>query len=352
MTSGSSTAAERAAMARALELAATPGVPLGPNPRVGCVLLDEDGHTVAEGHHRGAGSPHAEVDALARAGERAQGTTAVVTLEPCNHTGRTGPCARALVAAGVRRVVFAQSDPNPAAAGGAATLRAAGVDVAGGLMLDEARTLNRAWTFAVDHGRPFVTWKLATTLDGRSAAVDGTSRWVSSRAARLDTHRLRAECDVMLVGTGTVEVDDPLLTVRDEHDRPVQRQPLRVVMGERDLAPDRRIFDDTAESVHLRTRDPEKALAELYARDRQHVFLEGGPTLAAAFLGAGLVDEIVVYVSPMLLGAGKSAVADLGITTIRGALRPRVVDITVLDAVEPDEEPNVRLTLTPSRAET
>src|SRR3954452_12791805 len=312
--------AERMAMTRALEIAQSPGVPLGPNPRVGCVLLGPDGSTIAEGFHRGAGTPHAEVAALTEAGDRANGATAVVTLEPCNHSGRTGPCARALVDAGVSRVVFAQPDTTPVAAGGAAALRLAGLGLEGCLMADQARAVNRAWTFAHLHQLPFVTWKLATTLDGRSAAVDGTSRWVSSRAARLDTHRLRAECDVMLVGTGTVEVDDPLLTVRDEHDRPVQRQPLRVVMGERDLAPDRRVFDDTAESVHLRTRDPEKALAELYARDRQHVFLEGGPTLAAAFLGAGLVDEIVVYVAPVLLGAGTPAVADLGITTIGDAL--------------------------------
>ncbi|MFC7497265.1 MULTISPECIES: bifunctional diaminohydroxyphosphoribosylaminopyrimidine deaminase/5-amino-6-(5-phosphoribosylamino)uracil reductase RibD [unclassified Nocardioides] len=338
------TAAEQAAMRRALELAATPGVPLGPNPRVGCVILDDQGATVAEGHHRGAGTPHAEADALARAGERARGATAVVTLEPCNHHGRTGPCAQALVAAGVRRVVFAQPDPNPAAAGGAETLRAAGVDVESGLLTVESGALNRFWTFAHAQGRPFVTWKFATTLDGRSAAVDGTSRWVSSAAARRDTHRLRALCDVMLVGTNTVAVDDPLLTVRDEHDHPLARQPLRVVMGERDLDPDRRIFNGDAETVHLRTRDPRTALAELHARDRQHVFLEGGPTLAAAFLEAGLVDEIVVYVAPMLLGAGRSAVADLGITTISDAFRPRVTDITVL---ADDPEGNVRFTLAP-----
>jgi diaminohydroxyphosphoribosylaminopyrimidine deaminase/5-amino-6-(5-phosphoribosylamino)uracil reductase len=348
------TAAEQAAMRRALGLAATPGVPLGPNPRVGCVLLDDDGRTVAEGFHRGAGTAHAEADALAHAGDRARGTTAVVTLEPCNHTGRTGPCAAALVAAGVRRVVFAQPDPNPAAAGGAATLRAAGVEVGSGLLVDEARDLNRVWTFAVDHGRPFVTWKFATTLDGRSAAADGTSRWVSSRAARIDTHRLRGLCDAMLVGTNTVAVDDPLLTVRDEHDQPLARQPLRAVMGERDLDPGRRIFTQVSgehpPSVHLRTRDPETALAELYALDRQHVFLEGGPTLAAAFLRAGLVDEIVTYVAPMLLGAGRSAVADLGITTIADAFRPRVTDVTVLDGLD-GEEPNVRLTLTPSAVE-
>ena len=336
-------AAEQAAMRRALELAATPGVPLGPNPRVGCVLLDDAGRTVAEGHHRGAGTAHAEADALAHAGDRARGTTAVVTLEPCNHHGRTGPCAPALVEAGVRRVVFAQPDPNPAATGGADTLIAAGIDVEAGLLVDEARALNTVWTFAVDHGRPFVTWKFATTLDGRSAAADGTSRWVSSPAARRDTHRLRALCDVMLVGTNTVEVDDPLLTVRDEHDRPIARQPLRAVMGERDLDAGRRIFNGDAETVHLRTRDPKTALAELYARGRQHVFLEGGPTLAAAFLRAGLVDEIVGYVAPILLGGGRSAVADLGITTIADAFRPRVTDITVLEG----DEPNVRLTLAP-----
>jgi diaminohydroxyphosphoribosylaminopyrimidine deaminase/5-amino-6-(5-phosphoribosylamino)uracil reductase len=346
MTSGTFSTAERDAMRRALELAATPGVPLGPNPRVGCVLLDGDGRTVAEGRHRGAGTLHAEADALQQAGDRARGTTAVVTLEPCNHTGRTGPCAQALVAAGVRRVVFAQPDPNPAAAGGAATLAAAGVEVEAGLLLDEARALNRVWTFAVDHARPFVTWKFATTLDGRSAAADGTSRWVSSRAARLDAHRLRALCDVMLVGTNTVAVDDPQLTVRDADDRPLQRQPLRVVMGERDLDPGRRVLDGQAETLHLRTRDPRAALAELHARDRQHVFLEGGPTLAAAFLRAGLVDEIVTYVAPMLLGAGRSAIADLGITTIADALRPRVTDVAVLDGLD-GEEPNVRLTMAP-----
>ncbi|MCW2793034.1 MAG: diaminohydroxyphosphoribosylaminopyrimidine deaminase [Nocardioides sp.] len=343
------TAAERRAMRRAVALAATVGVPLGPNPRVGCVLLDDDGAVVAEGHHRGAGSPHAEADALARAGGEARGTTAVVTLEPCNHTGRTGPCAEALVAAGVRRVVYAQPDPNPVARGGGETLRAAGVDVAHGLLADEARELNRVWTFAVERHRPFVTWKFATTLDGRSAAADGTSRWVSSTAARRDTHRLRALCDTMLVGTNTVAVDDPELTVRDDEGQPLAHQPLRAVMGERDLDPARRVLDDRAETVRLRTRDPHEALAALWSRGRQHVFLEGGPTLAAAFVTAGLVDRIVAYVAPMFLGAGLASVADLGITTIAQALRPTVTDVTVLAGVEDDEEPNVRLTLAPHR---
>jgi diaminohydroxyphosphoribosylaminopyrimidine deaminase/5-amino-6-(5-phosphoribosylamino)uracil reductase len=312
------------------------------------VLLDPAGLVVAEGFHRGAGSPHAEVDALGRAGDRARGATAVVTLEPCNHTGRTGPCAQALAAAGVTRVVYAQSDTNPVATGGAEFLRRAGVDVEGGLLVDEARALNRTWTFAVEHGRPFVTWKLATTLDGRSAAADGTSRWVSSVPARRDTHRLRALCDAILVGTGTVLVDDPQLTVRDEDDVPLprDRQLLRAVMGLRDLPADRRVLDDAAETVVLRTRDPYEALAELRARDRQHVFLEGGPTLAAAFLSAGLVDEVVCYVAPMLLGSGLSGVGDLGIESIGDALHLHMSDVTVLGA---GAETNVRLTLNPTK---
>lgn len=345
-----SSTAEVNAMLRALAIAATPGVPLGPNPRVGCVLLDPTGATIAEGFHRGAGTPHAEVDALAQVGDAARGATAVVTLEPCNHTGRTGPCAQALLEAGVRRVVVAQTDTNPHAAGGARTLRGSGVDVETGLMAREARALNRYWTFAVEHQRPFVTWKFAATLDGRSAAADGTSRWISSRAARRDTHRLRALADVMLVGTNTIAIDDPRLTVRDEHDQPLVTQPLRAVMGQRDVAPTARLFADGG-GVHLRTRDPHIALDELFARECRHVFLEGGPTLAAAFLRADLIDEIVTYLAPVLLGAGRHAVADLGVESLADAFTPSVTDVTVLDGTDgiDGEPPNVRFTMTPTR---
>jgi diaminohydroxyphosphoribosylaminopyrimidine deaminase/5-amino-6-(5-phosphoribosylamino)uracil reductase len=332
------------AMRRALELAATPGVPLGPNPRVGCVLLDSDGAEIAEGFHRGAGTPHAEVVALAAAGDAARGATAVVTLEPCNHTGRTGPCAQALVEAGIVRVVFAQPDPNPLAAGGAETLRAAGVAVEIGLLEHEARALNRTWTFALEHGRPFVTWKFAASLDGRSAAADGSSRWISNQAARRDTHRLRGDCDAILVGTGTVLRDDPELTVRDAVDQPLPRlrQPLRVVMGQRNLPPDARVLNDLADTVHLRTHDPQVVLADLHARGCEHVFVEGGPTVGAAFAAARLVDEVVAYIAPKLLGSGPAVVADLGIGTISEALELKVTDVTVLDD-------NVRITATPTR---
>lgn len=332
-------------MSRALDLAASLDFYGGPNPRVGCVLLSPDGTTLAEGHHRGAGTPHAEVDALTQAGEQARGATAVVTLEPCNHTGRTGPCSEALISAGVRRVVFAQADPNPEAAGGARRLRDAGLEVAGGLLADEAAQLNRAWTFAVTNGRPLVTWKFASTLDGRTAAADGTSRWVSSRAARDDAHRLRAQCDVVLAGTGTVTVDDPHLTTRDQDGALRATQPLRAVMGVRTLRSDHRVFDAAAQTIRLKTRDPHAALAELHRLQRRHVLLEGGARLAAVFLRAGLVDEIVAYLAPTLLGAGTPVTGDLGIPTIADAMRFSLADATLLPPLDRADDLNLRVTL-------
>jgi diaminohydroxyphosphoribosylaminopyrimidine deaminase / 5-amino-6-(5-phosphoribosylamino)uracil reductase len=325
------TDAEIAAMRRALALAADPANPLGPNPRVGAVILDPDGDVIGEGAHRGRGTPHAEVAALQSAhGARLRGATAVVTLEPCDHTGRTGPCSVALIDAGVRRVVFAQADLTPVAAGGSDRLHAAGIEVEGGILSAEASALNRAWTFAQEHGRPYVTWKFAATLDGRSAAADGTSRWISGPASRLDTHRERALCDAILVGTGTVLTDNPRLTVRDADDVALPRdaQPTRVVMGLRDVPESAAAVDDAAETVLLRTREPADALEQLYKLGLQHVWLEGGPTLAAAFVRAGLVDRVIAYVAPMLLGSGRSAVGDLGIATIADALTLTVVDLT------------------------
>ncbi|MCW2784536.1 MAG: ribD [Marmoricola sp.] len=319
------------AMRRALEIAATPGVPRGPNPRVGCVLLAADGTEIAEGFHRGAGTPHAEAAALTEAGGSARGATAVVTLEPCNHTGRTGPCAQALVEAGVVRVVFAQVDPNPVAAGGAQTLRDAGIVVESGVLEHEARLLNRAQTFATEHGRPFVTWKFAATLDGRSAAADGSSRWITNEASRHDVHRLRGECDAIVVGTGTVMRDDPELTVRDALDDPLPRelQPLRVIVGSRHIPAGRRTNNEAAETIQVRDQPPSGVLAALNSRGVQHVFLEGGPTLAGSFLRDGMVDEVVAYLAPTLLGDGINAVQQLGIGSMPEALNLDVDDITV-----------------------
>lgn len=320
---------DQALMRRALGLA-TLGPVADPNPRVGAVVTDRDGRLVGEGFHRGAGHPHAEVGALRMAGERAAGGTAWVTLEPCDHQGRTGPCAQALVEAGVARVVFGQSDPHPRAAGGAARLRAAGVAVDGGVLAEEARQLNPAWTFAVTQGRPWVVWKFAATLDGRSAALDGSSQWITGPQARADVHDLRATAGAILVGTGTVLADDPALTVRRPDGTLAERQPLRVVMGRRPIPASAQVLDDAAPTVRIANRDPVQALQVLAEREIRLVWLEGGPTLAAAFVAAGLVDEVVAYLAAALLGSGRSAVANLGIATIRDVLRLHLSEVTTL----------------------
>lgn len=314
--------AELAAMTRALELAARG--PRGPNPRVGCVLLSADGTTLGEGWHRGAGTAHAEVAALAAARERGadvRGATAVVTLEPCDHTGRTGPCSRALLAAGVARVVVGVEDPNPVAGGGAARLRAAGVEVVTGVLAGAGAEALGAWLPAVTRGRPFVTLKLAASLDGRVAAPDGSSRWITSQVARRHAHGMRAEVGAIAVGTGTVLADDPSLTARTGDGSLVEHQPLRVVVGRRDVPVGARLRGPGGELVHVRSHDPAVVLAELHGREVRHVLVEGGPTLAAAFLAAGLVDEVHAYVAPVLLGAGPAALGDVGVRTLGDAVR-------------------------------
>lgn len=339
MGSAGASEVEHAAMLRAVELAGRGRATVLPNPVVGAVVLAEDGTVVGEGWHESPGGPHAEVNALRQAGPRARGATAVVTLEPCDHTGRTGPCTQALVGAGVRRVVVGVLDPDAAASGGVSTLRAAGVDVVTGVHAHAAERVNEVWLAAVRRGRPFVTWKLAASLDGRSAAADGTSRWITGEAARADVHRLRAEADTVLVGVGTVVTDDPALTVRLGSPA---RQPLRVVADTHGRTPTTaRVRDGSAPSwiatgaeVGLRGGhlDVEALLTRLYERERRHVLLEGGPTLAGAFLRERLVDRVVAYVAPVLLGTGPAALTDAGVDTIGAALRLDVEDVTVLDA--------------------
>jgi diaminohydroxyphosphoribosylaminopyrimidine deaminase / 5-amino-6-(5-phosphoribosylamino)uracil reductase len=314
------TEAEQAAMHRALALAETVRGRTSPNPAVGAVILDDTGHLAGEGATAPAGGPHAEIVALAQAGEAAQGGTAVVTLEPCAHTGRTGPCADALIAAGVVKVIYAVDDPNPEAAGGAQRLRDAGVQVIADVDSHAAESgALRPWLHSVRTGRPYVTWKFAATLDGRVAAADDTSQWISSTASRADVHQLRAVVDAILVGSGTVLVDDPRLTVRDGEDL-AEHQPLRVVLDRRHRVPDdARVLDDSAETVVLDTAVPQFAMKALYDRGVRHVLLEGGPTLAGAFVEARCIDEVIAYLAPTLLGAGPAALGDAGIGTLADA---------------------------------
>lgn len=311
------------AMRRALELARL-GPAGGLNPRVGCVLLAPDGAVLAEGWHRGAGTAHAEADALSKLPEGAAvGATAVITLEPCDHTGRTGPCSVALIEAGVARVVHAQADPNPLAAGGAERLRAAGIPVTGGVLADEAEALNERWAASLRLGRPWVTAKWASSLDGRIAAADGTSRWITGGAARADVHRRRAEHGAIVVGSGTALADDPALTARDG-DALLPHQPVPVVVGRRDPASSAALHDHPRPLVRVRSHDPRAALEAIAAAGAGSAFLEGGPTLVSAFLAAGLVDEVLVYLAPTLLGGDRIATLDLGVPTI-GAQRRLVI---------------------------
>jgi diaminohydroxyphosphoribosylaminopyrimidine deaminase / 5-amino-6-(5-phosphoribosylamino)uracil reductase len=316
-----------------------------PNPRVGCVLLRPDGTQIAVGVHRGAGLPHAEVDAIAQAGDDAKGAIAVVTLEPCNHTGRTGPCTQALIDAGVSRVVHGQKDPDPAAAGGADVLRKAGIDVEPGVLADEAEALNVEWTHAVTRGRPFVTWKYAATMDGLSAAPDGSSKWITSEEARRDVHVFRAEADAVMAGTGTVLADDPRLTVRGEDDLPVpyERQPLRVVVGETQIPDYYQVLDRVAPTLMVRNREPAAVLATLVEQGIRHVWLEGGPRLAGAFWNAGLIDRVIGYIAPAMLGSGRAALE--GEATTLADLRPITIDD--LRRIGPD----IRIIGTPGAAQ-
>ncbi|MGY9079634.1 MAG: bifunctional diaminohydroxyphosphoribosylaminopyrimidine deaminase/5-amino-6-(5-phosphoribosylamino)uracil reductase RibD [Candidatus Nanopelagicales bacterium] len=276
---------------------------LGPhssNPRVGAVCV-KDGIVVGTGVHRGAGTPHAEVEALAAAGTATQNADLYVSLEPCSHIGRTPACTQSIIEAGISRVFYAQDDPTSEAGGGAGVLRNAGLEVAGGFDSALSVALNREWNHRMFTGMPFVTWKFAQSLDGRVAAAIGLRTVISGSESRGFVHELRSRVGAIMVGTETFLVDSPSLVAREVDGSAKTNQPLRVVMGMRDVAP--------KEFLHLATRDPEVALAELAERGVNHLLLEGGPTLAAAFVESGWVNEIISITAPVTLGSGPRALA-------------------------------------------
>ncbi|MBT2485229.1 MULTISPECIES: bifunctional diaminohydroxyphosphoribosylaminopyrimidine deaminase/5-amino-6-(5-phosphoribosylamino)uracil reductase RibD [unclassified Microbacterium] len=322
--------AERRAMSRALELAARG--PRGVNPQVGAVFLSPGGEILAEGWHHGAGTPHAEVDALSKlAPGAATGATAVVTLEPCNHTGRTGPCAVALIEAGVSRVVYALDDPGAASGGGAERLRTAGVSVDAGEGAADAHALIDGWLTAQRLGRPHITVKWAQSLDGRAAAADGSSQWITGPLARADVHRRRAEADAIAVGTGTVLADDPALTARDG-DSLFTHQPIPVVIGARPTPSDAAVHRHPHTPLFYDTHDLHAITTDLHRLGVQRLFVEGGPTLASAFVAAGLVDRVLAYLAPVLLGGDRVALTDIGVATIGDAVRLDVSEWVPLGA--------------------
>jgi diaminohydroxyphosphoribosylaminopyrimidine deaminase/5-amino-6-(5-phosphoribosylamino)uracil reductase len=338
-------------MARALQLAALAEGRTSPNPLVGAVVLDTCGQLVGEGFHARAGGPHAEVGALAQAGERARGGTLIVTLEPCCHHGRTPPCSEAVIAAGIARVVLAMADPHPLVAGGGiARLRAAGLEVIEGVMEAEARQLNRAFLHRVATGRPLGILKWAMSLDGRTALPNGISQWISGPQARGWVHRLRARCDAVIIGGGTLRADDPLLTSRGQR----TPEPLRVVLSRGlDLPQAARLWDTAAaatllvhgpeapverrdrfdglgvERLALEICEPEALALALARRGCDRVLWECGPELAASAMRQGCVQQLAAVIAPKLLGgtSARTVLGDLGVDTIGSRWSLRSMDI-------------------------
>ena len=347
------TATDHLLMARALRLAERGAYTTRPNPMVGCVIAHGD-ETVGEGFHQRAGGAHAEVLALQAAGGRAHGATAYVTLEPCAHTGRTGPCVDGLAAAGIARVVAAMRDPFPQVDGaGFEKLRAAGITVESGLMEAQARQLNRGFLSRMERGRPWVRIKLGTSLDGRTAMASGESKWITGEASRQDVHKWRARAGAIITGANTVLIDDPSLTVRLGDDTPFV-PPLRVVLDPGLATVSRgRVRDDSAPTLYLHASDVkpprdlqvERAVAPvsagrfdleavlelLAARGINEVQVETGATLAGAFVAAGLADEILLYVAPVLLGEhARPLFSGLGIEAMAQRARLAVVDVRAM----------------------
>ena len=303
-------------MRRAIALAGN-GPRNGVNPQVGCVVLNSVGTIIAEGWHRGAGTAHAEVDALSQlTPEQALGSTFVVTLEPCNHTGRTGPCAQALIEAGVGTVVYAATDPGHASSGGAQRLRDAGIEVIGGVLEDNVEGLLEEWMLATRLHRPHVTVKWAASLDGRAAAHDGTSQWISGPESRARVHEQRSAADAIVVGTGTVLADNPSLTARTPEGGLHEHQPVPVIIGKRNVPGGALVHEHPLEPLIIGHNDLHAALSEMFDKGIRSIFVEGGPTLASAFIAAGLVDRLYIYLAPVLLGGDKVALGDLGVGTL------------------------------------
>ena len=319
------------AMQRAISLAEKGLGKTAPNPIVGAVIMDAAGNVVGEGFHdRVNSSDHAEIVAIKAAGSKAVGATIVVTLEPCNHTASTGPCTQAIIDAGITTVVFAVSDPNKKAAGGADALRAAGITVIEGVMKDEAAFSNRAWLMKIRKNRPFFTWKVAATLDGKVAAADGTSKWISNETSRADVQTLRRQADAILVGTNTVITDDPHLIPRGTFGG-YGANPIRVICGEQTLPTDAQVFDNAADTVVVATKDLDVLVEKLNELGVNHVFVEAGPTLGSAMLDGCLLDELIMYQAPTLLGTGKHFFAFDYPTTITDQMRMDHISTQVLD---------------------
>ena len=306
------------AMQRAIEISRLGLGKTKGNPIVGAVIFNENG-IISEGFHQSG--PHAEVVAINNAKVDLTGASIAVTLEPCNHHGKTPPCTDALIYSGIKKVYFAVSDPNAEAAGGATKLRAAGLEVESEILENQAAFENRAWLNAIKNSRPFFTWKVAITIDGKITAKDGSSKWISNEESRKHVAQLRSESDAILVGTGTVLADDPNL-VPDSF----ENRPLRVVIGNRAIPETAKVKDNRAELFHHQSRDLTALSVALHRKEIRSVLVEAGPTLGSAMLKAGFIDELAVFTAPKILGAGQSFVESIGIESIASALKLKPIE--------------------------
>ena len=318
------------AMGRAITLSEKGLGKCAPNPIVGAVIIDSAGNVISEGFHdRMNSKDHAEVVAITKAGVRAKGATMVVTLEPCNHLGQTGPCTGAIIDAGISTLVYAVSDPNPQAAGGGAKLQNAGINVVSAVLSKEAAYSNRAWLTKIAKNRPYFIWKVATTLDAKIAASDGSSKWISNEVSRSDVQRLRRESDAILVGTNTVVADNPHLIPRGDF-KGYTHNPIRVICGEQELAADSKVFDDAAQTFVIKSKDLNQLVAKLNELKLNQVLVEAGPTLASAMIKASLIDELLIYQAPTLLGVGKTFYINELNSSINDQLRLEHISTQVL----------------------
>jgi diaminohydroxyphosphoribosylaminopyrimidine deaminase/5-amino-6-(5-phosphoribosylamino)uracil reductase len=314
-----------AAMARAIDCARLGLGKTFPNPIVGAVITSATGEFISEGFHQGA--DHAEVIAIKAAKEIPAGSIIYVSLEPCNHHGKTPPCVDAIIESGISKVIYAVSDPNPVASGGAERLKAAGIEVISGLNEIQARYENRAWLTKIEKQRPRITWKIASTMDGKVAASDGSSKWITGEPARADVALMRSQADAIVTSTATVKADDPLLTSKGAGSNPV-----RIVMGTTEIASDSKVLGNDSETVLIKSHDFKDLIKVANERGFNQLMIEAGPTLGTALLRADLIDEIVLFQAPTFLGAGLSAIGDLGITNIAGRLDFEISDVEVIGA--------------------
>lgn len=299
----------------------------GSNPIVGAVVVDSAGKIIGEGFHKSG--PHAEVVALEQAGQLAKGATLYATLEPCDHQGKTGPCSEAIIKAGIAKVVYAVRDPNSLASGGAKALEVAGIEVEFNSEVAEIAQSNRAWLHKINNNRPYFIWKIATTLDGRTAAIDGSSKWITGEESRAEVSKLRSESNAVLIGTATALADNPNLIPRDLETKRYSN-PIRIVMGLREIPSDFNLHNDAAETVFQRSHDFSELLSLCAERDFNQVFVESGSELGTALLKAGLIDELIIFQAASLLGSGQSFIGDLGATNIKEKMDFVIRDVAQL----------------------